>query len=369
MNFFLIALKLITSIVILSTFGCASWHMGSQLKKLEASGHYIVVECNIYDFNGHYKKSFPGSFCVFDNDGSFISYDPKKYELSKYDKYLKKIWTIKRHLHHDITQMSNGDLLLNSSIVKPQSGFKKVRFDEILIISKDGIVKNKIRFDLDFVKKQTRDKFPMETRWDLNLDFTHEFTHLAASYEINYDIKIGDKVIAPKGSILATMNASIVGFFLLDSKLEKILHYFHMPFPVHDAQLVSHNEVIFFKNNIVMRPIKEQEKSGLVIYDLIKKEQVKKFSEGSFGFFGGSTQKISSDLFMVCDTGSKFSTQSDKQFSFDIKDKLKEHELRKARIAFYSDKGELIKELHFDKAFSHAKVQKLDEFLQNNIGP
>lgn len=350
--------------------GCSILKNTEQLDHLSHTGHSLIVGCEIYDLNGNLKKSYPGAFCLFQNDGTFISFDTETSLLTKYDKHLKKLWSIKKHFHHYITKTANNNILLNSSQVKDHNQFKNVRFDELVLINQEGEILQSYLFEAEFSYDKGK-KFPMTNSWDPNIQYRHEFTHLASSYEINQDFSLAEGIVIPKGSILATINAQLLGLVFLDAELKKILHFIPLSYSIHDAQVTNAEEIMFFKNNLKLQPKTDDEKSGMILYNFKENKIVNRYVDKSYGLFGGSVQKISEDLFMMCDTGGKYSLP----FTF-VTDKiqnsrvrLKEHQARKSRVVFYTASGLLLKELHFKTAFNNAKVEKLDEFLKNNIGP
>lgn len=346
MRLFLIVL----SCVLLS--GCRS----SQQKA--DAGTYLVIGCEVYDLEGNLKRSYPGVFCIFQDDGSVISYDATKMELTKYDRLLKKQWGLKRHFHHYMTLMNNGNLLVNSSMMKDTKGYKKVRLDQVMIINQEGKILNTYTFQPDF-SIQRGFELPMKTKWDENLDFNYEFSHLAASDEVEYELPG-----IPSGSIILTFNSQFNTTLFMDANLSKIIDYQNFHYPIHDAQVINNKEIMMFRNN--RKPVTTKDDfSGLVIYDIENQKEVYQFSEGSFGIFGGSVQKINEDIFLMSDMASKHSPSE----NFQGKSLLEVHLSKKSRITLLSRSKGIIKELHFKTAFNNAKVQKLEKFLQNNIGP
>lgn len=333
----------------------------SIVQKLQNQGQYIVSGCTIYDLEGKIIRSYPGLFCIFHEDGSYLSYDEKNLVLTKYDKDLKKLWSFNRHVHHEMKLTSSGDYLLNSSIVK-----KNIRYDEILLLSSHGKLIKHYSF-YDHLKEIRRPKMdsPYRTNWEQNLKFEFEFTHLAASYEVPRDMKLDDKIFAPKGSYLLSLNSLGSGVYILDEKMERILDYRHLPVSriFHDAQLYSPTELIYFYNTGVIHPELPKDFAKVVIYDVFKNKISKEFSGDFYALFGGGVQVLSSDLFLISDT--------DSAFNLEIKDKISKHEvhrLLKGRVVFYSLKEGIVHEVHFNQPMQQVKMWDLQSFLEKNIG-
>lgn len=360
----------IISALALSVLSCSLTKDISHLSKLKNNGHYLVIGCEIYNLDGEIIKSYPGIFCIFLDDGSVISYD-SIHELNKYDRFMKKLWALKGHIHHYISLTASGNILTNSSIVVDHESYKNIRIDTIQLVDQSGKVLNTHVFDQRFCYQKGVVK-PSLTKWDSNLKFSGEFTHVSSSYETQFDFLVSENKVVPKGSILVAMNGPLKAAVFLDSNLSKVIHFEHIPYNIHDAQLISKNEMLFFKNNHHVLPKNEMQRSGLVVYDVKNKEEILKFSEKSYSLFGGGVQRITPDLFMLNDSASIHSPrlkfkEDEKKVSQDAI--LETHLASKSRVVFFNSKKEIIKEINFKFGFNHARVLKLDQFIKHNVGP
>lgn len=352
---------------------CSSFITKDMKSKLSQDGYHIVIDCSIFDLDGKIIKAYPGLDCVFEDDGSFISYDPEKFELTRFDKDLKKLWSLKIHLHHQVKKMGNGDYLVNSSEFKPFGNFKKVRFDRILKVSKDGKIINEFSY-YKYLLSTTWAKSisPFKTSWDENLGDIYEFTHLASSYEVPYDVFDG-KITYPKGSIVVTMNGGFKGITIVDPSFQKVMNYVRVSHneTIHDGQFTSPSEIMFFKNTTYLHPISLAEKASVKFYDVFNKKIKEEIYLDLYALFTGGAQLLESDILFISDSnsGQKITPSNFIELNeWDVILKKTTHSNMKSRAIFYNRKTKQVEQLHFDFSFKNAKLEKLTKFLELNKG-
>lgn len=336
--------------------------MGCAHKKVIRDELSLVIGCSIYNMDGKIHKSFPGEECVFFDDGTFVTYNSKKKTLQKYDQKLSEIWSLNIHVHHGIHITEKGDLLINSSEVQ-----KKIRYDKLLLVSQDGKIKNSFSFadHLEEIKKNFshNQKYfvPYATDWEKNLDFTHEYTHLAASYEVSEEIKN----FAPKGSYLLTFNSLGRGVYVLSADFSKLISYRKLPYKIfHDVQRFSDTEIVYFVNTSPESP------AHVEVYDVVQNNVTRMIDKDFFAYFAGAIQFIDQRLFLVTDSNSNKGAQPVlKQTGvLSIEGRIELSKNNFSRVVLMTDEGEVIKELHFDFKFNSAKLVNVQKFLAKNIG-
>lgn len=322
----------------------------------------LILGCSIHNQDGKIIKSFPGTNCVYFPDGSLVSYNPVEKLLQKFDKNLSVIWTLPLHVHHGIHLTHENKLLINSSVVK-----ENIRYDEIFLIDLHGRIQKKYSFyeHFDEIKKNFvsgKHSFePYKTSWDQNLNFTHEYSHLAASYEIAQDMP----GFAQKGSILLTFNTYGRGVYVLSKDFNKITHYEKLTVGIfHDAQSVNSHEIVYFVNT------GRDKRSRVEFYDVNKNKVSKTIDRDFFAFFAGSVQIVNDDLVLVTDGKSKHGKVPDLQIekNLSLQNMVELSKETFNRIIYLSGKGEVIKELHLDFKIGSAKLQDVQSFLKHNLG-
>lgn len=361
-------------ILLLLLAGCSTFKQPDLGTMLSSAGYQIVIGCNLHDLNGNIIRSYPGTDCFYENDGSLLIYDGEKFELSRFDKDMKKLWSIKKHFHHNIKKMSSGNYLLNSSEFKRFGKYKKVRFDQVLELSTDGKIIKKFSF-YDYFLNLPGANFirPDKTSWDKSLGTFLENTHLASSYEIPFDIKRDGKVLYPKGSIIVTMNGNLQGVRILNSSFTKILDHIRLAHrsTLHDGQFVSSSRLMFMKNTTYPHPISMAEQASIKFYDVFEKRIKEEIHLDLYALYTGGAQLIDNEILFITDSNSgQKVTESNfietNPYDYQIKSKI--HETMKGRVVIYQLKTKQIEQIHFDYNFQHAKLEKLDSFLKLNKG-
>lgn len=321
----------------------------------------LVIGCTIYDLDGKVLSSYPGEECVFFEDGSFITYDSKNRVLQRYDKKLSSVWSLNAHVHHGIHQTKNGDLLVNSSVIN-----NKVRYDVLLLISPDGIIKKSYSFESNLaeIKKNFPhdEKFfkPYKADWDKNLNFTSEYTHLAASYEVQGDIK----GFASSGSYLLTLNSLGRGAYVLAEDFSSLISYRKLPTKIfHDVQRYSETEIVYFVNST------SEDKAHIEIFDVVQNKVTRTIEKDFFAYFAGAVQLVDQHHFLVTDSNSNKGADPvlTHKGPLSIEERVKLSQNNFSRVIFMTDKGDIIKELHFDFKFNSARLVDVQSFLANNI--
>lgn len=365
MNYFFLVFSL------LFLFRCSHLEEKTIIKKLEDDGYSIVIGCEIFNLQGEMLRSFPGDQCLFFEDGSFLSYDPKKQELSKFKSNLSKDWTLHRHIHHGMTRTIDNNILLKSSSFHNYNGKKNVRFDDLILINSSGEILGNFSFYETIQKfNQIKKRGPQKTNWDQNISFNYEATHLASAYELQYPIEKDGKVFAPKGSFLVSLNSLFSGAYIFNSDLSKLFGFIFLlrDNTFHDLQQYSSTELIYFLNNMNTFPESADQEAKIVIQNIYEKKISFEYLSGFDSTFGGSLQMISKDLIFISDSKSRFSNPlKNRKNSILESERVLVYSSKKGRVIFYSPKLGILHEIHFDKPFSSAKLLKTKDFLSRVI--
>lgn len=244
---------------------------------------------------------FPGSHCVFQDDGSIISGTNEVLRKIGLDNSI--IWELKKSIHHQINlSVDKKRILTLSSEVKKIDGLR-VRDDLILILDQDGKVLHE-QTGLWLVEKIGRQPL----MWSLEktdpsiLIADSEATHFNSIYEIPENAGAQKASYLKPGNII--INSIKLGTFILSPDLKKLL--FHTDFieswknMTHDVQVAKDGTLLYF-NNMVRHYGKDNPHSSIDKYDTVKKEMTFRFTsdpkEMFYATFCGGVQEIGDNIF------------------------------------------------------------------------
>lgn len=235
-------------IFILIQIGC------SQLRA--SSSAHFVIECSIYDQNMQILKKYPGSMCLFLEDGSYISVFLEDH-ISKWSPEGNLVWTRNIPLHHQMNFDKNKNKLLVLYSENVKSGQKVDRYEGIMA--------------LDIKSGQTLGNYSIYQEWKSSQKFFKEakrkcdskihnhdesdsnscsISHLNAVYEIPPNINEVIGGAFKSGNVVVT-NGYARNILILDSNLNKILRKIDLPgveSPVHDAQVLENGKILYYLN-------------------------------------------------------------------------------------------------------------------------
>lgn len=199
----------------------------------------LVNGCYIMDAKGDSVKSFPGNFCQFMPDGSYLS--ATDVNLKYQSKNNELIWELPAHYHHQLNLTHDQKRILVLSTAIAQVKGKSIRQDLFRVLSMDGKVLHEAPAQ-DYLKQIKQE----------NHQFTPtELTHFNSFYEIppmNEGLKLPD-YIRPGNFIL---NAYRLGILIVSADLKTVLHYRSLTNSknnqTHDAQILPNGKLIYFNN-------------------------------------------------------------------------------------------------------------------------
>jgi len=264
--------------------------------------HY-VDGCRVYDSQGKLMRDFPGRYCLFLDDGRFISSGKN---LILFDRDRSKVWEIPGHFHHQMnfTRDKKHILVLSSEVETINE--KQVRADVFLKISLKGEIVARLS-----TKKIFEDHKIQPISWPFvssgsSLKADLEISHFNSIYEIGSNrLEKSDRRFAA-GNIL--INSAGVGAFILDAAMTKSLYFSKFPqsdgHRVHDLQLTEDGEFFFFNNHNSDQ--KRGPYSSIDFMDPIRLVTRKRFTTKPKEFFyapiRGSAKMIDADLILVSDS-------------------------------------------------------------------
>lgn len=206
-----------------------------------------VRKCQILNYDGVVLKSFPGDFCLFLNNGSFVSASIDG--LTLFDKESRKIWRLQGHFHHQMSfTLDNKFILALSSYF--EDGQNRVRRDRLLKIDLEGHIVSESKSAWLF--SEVKFDFP---EWSFRKPIDgqivpFERSHFNSIYEIPENLKSTKFNYLAKGGIV--VNSVSAGVFILSSDLKKVLAHWIFKHSkghhVHDVQVTKEGQLIYFNN-------------------------------------------------------------------------------------------------------------------------
>ncbi len=199
---------------------------------LEASQEPIhnVIDCQIFDMKGEILRRYPGEFCIFLDDGRFVS--AQKSELLLYDQSGKVIWRRALFPHHQMNLSLDGKrILVLGSETRSLSKDKKdlFRSDVYYIVDLSGKILNEYRlFDhaQAFPKERWANakarRFPLIWSKATYPGVSWEFSHTNSFYEIPENI-LGSRHSAFKKGNFIFNDISLMITFVLNADLKSVL--------------------------------------------------------------------------------------------------------------------------------------------------
>jgi hypothetical protein len=264
---------------------------------------YNVIGCEIYDMDKILIRRFPGSMCLFLDDGSILS--AQKENLIFYDRYRNEIWSKKINPHHQMNFTLDKKLFLviGSEIKEIKNSLgkvEKVRSDVLYIIDKHGEIKKtyslyehrnqfvQLNWNAAFNRKYNKEGAKV-----LHEGIDWEITHTNSFYEIPENT-ISTHYPEFKAGNFIINDISLMLVYIIDSDFKKVI--WQSPIlkdnwiMFHDVQVVPNTDlIIFYDNGTPIRP-----ESRLVEYDLLKQKITwqfpKKFSKSFYSKKMGGLQ-------------------------------------------------------------------------------
>lgn len=242
-------------------------------KKSPASSSPVAWEklwvqngCSLYNFDRK-LRTFPGDFCVFLDDGSFISATEKS--MRRYSPTLEIVWETPGHFHHQLNLTPDKKRLLALSGILEKRKGKIFRDDELMILDLDGKILH---------RKKMLELFPSVSlspvEWGgsphikaLGADL--ETSHFNSIYEVPRNSYSGSIPWLRAGNIV--VNGYAHGILFLSPNLSQVLK--HVPYKgsvenaLHDVQVTVDGRLLVFNNWVSGR---ENRSSAVELFDPVQ---------------------------------------------------------------------------------------------------
>ena len=249
-------------------------------------GFELQNACHIFNMKGETIKTFPGNYCQFLDDGSYISATGT--ELSLFTKNREQKWKIKGNFHHQVNFSQSKNEILVLSTLPIKRGKKTLYEDHFLIVDLNGKIIKEIRSS-ELIKQLGSLK-----------DFSPtQITHFNSFYDIPSQSVDGLPSYVKEGNYI--INAMDIGLIFLASDFKTILH--HEKFglhQIHDAQVLSNGKLLYFNN--VASPSMDNPFSAIEEFDLLTQRKTVLFESNPkqmfFSPFRGGVQELDKDTIL-----------------------------------------------------------------------
>jgi hypothetical protein len=196
----------------------------------------LVNGCQLINWSGEKFKVFPGSFCQFFDDGSFLT--ATRESLKYLSKNSEVLWEFKANIHHQVNMSHDLQrILIMSSDFSNKDG-ASYRIDRLVVLSREGKV---------LMSESAADYMNQAGQAGYSKS---EMTHFNSFYEIP-EVKGKVPEYIKKGNYIA--NSNTVGTFILSADLKKVLHFrkIHTSYnhQIHDVQILPNGRMIYFNNS------------------------------------------------------------------------------------------------------------------------
>lgn len=230
---------------------------------------WVQNGCSAHHYSLGESKEFPGTYCIFLPDGTFVSATDNS--LRRFGKTKEVLWEIKGHYHHQINLSVDGTkiLALTSEIVGTN-----IRADVFQVIGLDGkILRSKSAAEIlraiGVPLIPGKSFYPWPTFPTVNL----ELSHFNSFYEVPENARSSKVPWLRKGNFI--VNSLNLGVFILSPELDRVLFKRKIPFSfdhlIHDVQVSPDGALIYF-NNLAIQRDKNLRHSEIQKYDTEKND-------------------------------------------------------------------------------------------------
>lgn len=205
--------------------------------------------CKIYNPGGYMEKNFPGSMCLFMDDGNVISASETSIKMITPKNEVK--WEYKGHFHHQLNFSHKKDkiFVLGSDV---NNGLRE---DVFYVFDLSGkLLHTQKSSELLKSKNLHSLKWPMHPLTLNGVNLTQEISHFNSIYDIPQLTKKSSLSWLKEGNIV--LNASSSGIFIMSPDLSEVLHHINYQgstyHRLHDVQIKPNGHFLIFNNLVAV---------------------------------------------------------------------------------------------------------------------
>jgi hypothetical protein len=212
---------------------------------------HLVNGCRVYTMSGFMQRAFPGSICIFLDNGNLVSASDNAIRMINPKNEI--VWEQKGHFHHQVNLSSDKSkiLALSSEI---NNGLRE---DTFYILDFNGKI-------VSFQKASELYKFAglKPLNWGMQpltlngVSTSQEFSHFNSIYDVPRLTGKNLPAWLKEGNIV--VNSTHSGIFVLSPDMTLLLHHILLPgstyHRVHDVQVKSNGNFLLFNNLVAIGP-------------------------------------------------------------------------------------------------------------------
>ncbi len=217
----------------------------------------LVKDCSILDINGKMLRSFPGKYCLFLPDGSYISTENEHIRRINPDNEI--LWQVNEPIHHQNKFSHDGKRILGlSSAIYVTPKEEKSREDTFVVMDLDGKVLHKQSASAILNKMKVL-FLPWKGKEKIQ-GISSEISHFNSIQEIPPQTSTkGRPDWLKAGNIV--VSGLRQGVFVLSPDLQKVLHHRYFiqthKHAVHDAQITANGTFLYYANLVANSSLKD----------------------------------------------------------------------------------------------------------------
>ncbi len=275
--------------------------------RFDPKGTYVVVDnymsqnqCDVMTWAGQFVKRFPGSYCSFLDDGSFLYY------TGRVEFFLPdgtSAWKRKLHLHHDLfVDQKNREILVVSDD-STDSGGRKLRWDRIRILNflgeevfSWGVAENRKKLEFLLGVPLELEHKPELKNW--------QWTHWNSVQPLPPNSLEAQDTRFRRGNILVNCFKTKM-MFIIDRETRNIVWHFNVPGHngAHHARMNSVGLISYFNNVLGVKGSKNLHSAVEILDPRSQQVLVSQTTTPSTDFFspyGGSLEPLGpGDVYLV----------------------------------------------------------------------
>lgn len=218
-----------------------------------------IIACTILSSKGEIVFEFTGRYCIFLDDGSYISnvIIDKSQHVVRFGPHNEIMWKRKMEVHHQINLSPDKKRVLVLSSERSKKFICKVRFDVLNVLDintgKTLFYWNSKEYVADFMRMLRRFSTPLLYSNVDNKRWSCEMTHLNSAYEIpENENSTKNPAFSPGNYILNFYGFGYV--LIIDKNTKKIVWESSLGskrlnvLNLHDVQVLENGDIIYARN-------------------------------------------------------------------------------------------------------------------------
>lgn len=222
----------------------------------ELKGLHLVRGCDIFTNEGKLLRTFPGGYCAFLDDGSYVSVNERSLKRINHKKEI--LWEHPYQAHHMVNlSVDKKNILVLFRVPYKKINGAQVLQDMVAVLNLNGKILHK-----NYSSKIFADSGVKSFLWHYMYPTTPvpgqegvEISHFNSIYEIPVIKRRNLPDYLKEGNFI--VNGLQSGTFILSADLKSVLHSFIVPtsynHKIHDVQISNKGNYLYFNNQVLRK--------------------------------------------------------------------------------------------------------------------